>query len=197
MPTPKHNSYDQIIQAYLLERSSFKNHTCLRKFADLLQPGATVLDIGCGAGVPIDKFLTKQGLLVFGFDHSAKQIELARRLVPKASFVVKDLTQLESDEFAVDAVVCFYVTFHIPRSQHAALLQKIHSFLPVDGVLLITMGDVDWEGVKNFHGVEMHWSQFGADKNKQLITDAGFEIISAEMDRAGGEKHLVVLAKAR
>jgi len=188
------NSYDQIANAYLSQRHQFKNHTYLRKFVELLPKAASVLDIGCGAGVPIDEFLVKQGCLVFGFDHSPKQIELARKLVPKASFAVKNMTKLQLNEFSVDAVVCFYVTFHIPRSEHAELLKKIRSYLPPGGPLLITMGDVEWEGVKNFHGSEMHWSQFGAEKNQQLIKDAGFEILLAEMDRAGGEKHLIVLA---
>ncbi len=190
------NGYNQIAEAYLQERGQFKNHTYLHQFTKVVPKGSTVLDIGCGAGVPIDEFLTKQGYLVWGIDLSEKQIELARKLVPRAAFEVKDMTQLKFGEYAVDAVVSFYAIFHIPREQHLEMLKKIRSFLQPGGWLLITMGSEEWVGTENFHGTDMKWSNYDAEKNKKLVAEAGFELSIAEIDHAGGEKHLVVLAQA-
>ena len=58
------------------------------------------------------------------------------------------------------------------------------------------MGSSEWEGIeKDFHGTEMFWSHFGAEKNKEIIKNSGFEILFDEIDNSGGEKHQIIIAK--
>jgi cyclopropane fatty-acyl-phospholipid synthase-like methyltransferase len=118
--------------------------------------------------------------------------------VSEASYEVRDMSELHDGEYHVDAVVSFYAIFHTPRENHADLLKKFNSFLKPHGYLLITMGAIDWEGKEdNFCGSEMYWSHYGAEKNKELIEEAGFEILFSKVDDAGGEKHLIIFAKAK
>ena len=44
------------------------------------KPSERILDLGCGAGVPVDDILIKAGHEVIGIDNAVKQIELARKL---------------------------------------------------------------------------------------------------------------------
>lgn len=179
-------------------RDQFKNEKHLAKLVEVLKPNSHVLDLGCGAGKPIDSYLISKGMKVTGIDLSEAQIELARSYVPDASYEVRDMSELKGDEYQVDAVVSFYAIFHTPRENHADLLKKFRSFLYSGGYLLITMGATDWEGKEdNFCGAEMYWSHFGADKNKELVKEAGFEILFSEIDDAGGEKHLIIFAAAK
>ncbi len=48
--------YNKIAKTYLKNRDQFKNQKYLEKFIELLPKGSSVLDIGCGAGVPIDSY---------------------------------------------------------------------------------------------------------------------------------------------
>jgi methylase of polypeptide subunit release factors len=48
---------------------------------------ARVLDLGCGAGIPVTRHLTALGHHVLGVDGSARQIALARRNAPLAEFI--------------------------------------------------------------------------------------------------------------
>ncbi|QQS38433.1 class I SAM-dependent methyltransferase [Candidatus Woesebacteria bacterium] len=179
-------------------RDQFKNEKHLAKLVDVLSPRSSILDVGCGAGKPIDSYLVSKGMKVTGIDISEAQIELAKSYVPEANYEVRDMSELQDGEYEVDAVVSFYAIFHTPRENHADLLKKFKSFLKSDGYLLITMGANDWVGKEdNFCGSEMYWSHYGADKNKELIEKAGFDIIFSEVDDAGGEKHLIILAKAK
>lgn len=188
--------YNKIAKKYLKSREIFKNNKQLNLLIKRIQPGATILDIGCGAGIPIDKYLIDNGFKVTGIDISEKQIELAKSNLPKGDLKVKDMLDLEKGEFSVDAVVSFYAIFHTPRDKHLEILKKINSFLPPNGYLLVTMGSSEWEGKeKNFCGTEMVWSHYDAETNKQLIKKAGFELLYDEIDTSGGEKHLVVLAR--
>ncbi len=179
-------------------RDQFKNEKHLERLVDVLEPGSNILDVGCGAGKPIDNYLASKGMKVTGIDISEAQIELAKSYAPEANYEVQDMSELQDGEYQVDAVVSFYAIFHTPREKHIDLLKKFRSFLKPNGYLLITMGASDWEGKEdNFCGSEMYWSHYGAEKNQELIEEAGFEIIFSEVDDAGGEKHLVILAKAK
>ncbi|MFT4313310.1 MAG: hypothetical protein ACMXYA_02795 [Candidatus Woesearchaeota archaeon] len=46
----------------------------------------------------------------------------------------------------------------------------------------------------NFAGSKMAWSSYTVEKNKQLVRDAGFDIILAAEDYRT-ERHLWILAK--
>lgn len=185
----------KIAENYSVARDMYKNDKYLEKLSLLLAPNSTILDIGCGAGVPVDKFFLSHGYKIIGLDISEKQIELAKRNLPDGEFKVEDMSELEEKEYSVDAVVSFYAIFHTQRETHQELFNKINSFLPFGGLILVSMGVNEWEGKGQFHGDEMFWSHFGADKNREIIKNAGFEILFDEIDENGGEKHLFVIAK--
>ena len=67
-----------------------------------------VLDLGCGTGLPIDKYLADHGADVAGVDISPKHIALARANVPSASYVEGDFSQLALTAGSFDAVVSFH-----------------------------------------------------------------------------------------
>lgn len=189
-------NYNKVAEDYSSSRDQFKNNQYLEKLVKLLKPGATILDIGCGSGVPVDKYLIDKGFKVLGIDISEKQIELAKKNVPRAVYEVKDMADLKSGDYQVDAIVSFYAIFHIPREQHLDLFQKISSFLIKNGLILVTMGSSEWEGEEdNFYGGKMWWSHYGPEKNREIIKSCGFKILLDEIDTSGGEKHQVILAQ--
>lgn len=188
--------YNRAAETYTRQRDQFESLAYLDRLAAWLQPGATVLDVGCGAGVPIDRYLVDKGFRVFGIDLSERQIALARVNVPDAAYDVRDMTSLRSDDYAVDAIVSFYAIFHTPRAGHAALLRTFASFLPPGGLLLVTMGAGEWEGMEDdFHGVPMFWSHYDSVTNRRLIEDAGFTILLDAIDEQADERHQIVLAE--
>lgn len=190
------NQYNKLAENYLAGRDQFKNDKYLEKLNSVLSPNSRILDIGCGAGIPVDCFFVKKGHSVTGIDISEKQIELAKKNVPEGDYKVEDMSLLSDGEYSVDAVVSFYAIFHTKREFHKDILNKINSFLKKGGYLLITMGASDWEGVEDdFHGVKMFWSHYDSKKNREIVERAGFEIILDDIDISGDEKHQVILAK--
>lgn len=187
--------YDKIAFKYMLVRNQFVNTQYLEKLNSLLKPDSVILDLGCGAGRPIDRFFVNKGHKIIGIDISKEQIKLAKRNVPEARYVIKDISDLRKGEYQVDAVVSFYTILHTPRETHEELFRKIYSFLPEDGVILVTMASLEWEGIKDFFGAEMYWSHYGPEKNREIIEKSGFEVMLDEIDTTGGEKHQVILAR--
>lgn len=86
--------------------NAYKNNpfkkACVRKAISLLKPGARVLDVGCGTGVPVAAMLAEAGLDVTGIDIAPKMIEIARAEV-KGRFLVADCLEYEP-EGSFDAV---------------------------------------------------------------------------------------------
>jgi SAM-dependent methyltransferase len=188
------SGYDRMARDYLAQRDQFKNLPPLEDLVARLHPGAAVLDVGCGAGVPVARFLVERGFAVTGLDVSPVQVALAQEHVPQASFAVRDMRALQPGEYVVDAIVAFYAIFHTPREAHADILRTLASYLLPGGLLLVTLGASVWEGVEPFHGVEMYWSHYGPEQNRAMIMAAGLAIVRDVIDTSGDERHHVLLA---
>ena len=188
--------YDVAGASYTETRNEAQDLDELERFHERLRRPAMVLDVGCGAGTPVGRYLVDRGHQVIGIDISPKQIELARRLVPEAHFEIRDMLDLEAGEYSVDGIISLYAVFHTPRERHGKLLRTFGSLLRPEGIMLLTMGSGAWEGVgAGFHGVEMYWSHFGRDENRRLVEEAGFSIELDDIKRQGTELHQVIIAR--
>ena len=177
--------YDRIAESYLgtKEPEDPTTFEALEELTSGLPPGAPILDLGCGAGVPVTRWLTAHGFAVTGVDFSARQLELARRLVPAANLIKADMTEVDFPPGSFDAAVAFYSIIHVPRTEHPALLGKIHRWLRPGGAFLATWALGAWEGEEEDWEVwsaPMRWSHYGEVANLGMLREAGFEVASAE-----------------
>ena len=177
--------YDRVAESYLATKNTEDPTTraALEELTRDLPPGAAILDLGCGAGIPVTRWLADHGFAVTGVDFSARQLELARRLVPAADFIKADLTTLDLPPESFHAVVAFYSIIHVPRTEHPALLKDIHRWLKPGGAFLATWALGAWEGEQSDWegwGAAMRWSHYDGETNLRMLRDAGFEVASAE-----------------
>jgi len=198
------DGYDVVAERYLDwsgKRPSAPRLRWLSKALELIPPGAEVLELGCGAGIPMTAALA-DGRRLTGVDISATQVALARRNVPAATFRQADMTTLDFPASSFDAVVAFYSLTHVPRDEHGTLLERITRWLRPGGVFVASMGvDDDPGGVEqDWLGVDMYFSHFGAKKNRRLVERAGLRIESAQIDTEPEDRHdarfLWVVARA-
>jgi SAM-dependent methyltransferase len=108
---------------------------------------------------------------------SPEHIEQARRNVPDGEFICSDALTATFPAGHFDAVISLYTFDHIPRDEYRGMLDSIHRWLRPDGMLLLSVEDIDEPGtVAQWLGVDMYFSMFGADAMRQLVRDAGFDI---------------------
>ena len=184
--------YDKVAATYsrLEGKNQWPRMRWLRKVLTRLEPGSSVLDLGCGSGDPADVEIAKLHQ-VTGVDISKAQIGLARRNVPQGKFINEDLGSLDFPEGFFDAVVSFYALEHLPREQHGQILKRIHDWLKPGGLLLFSYekGNRSDETVE-WLGAPMFFSLFDPQTITGLVKDADFEIIESavesqlEQDRA-------------
>ncbi|HLZ71472.1 MAG TPA: class I SAM-dependent methyltransferase [Dehalococcoidia bacterium] len=153
-----------------------------------LPAGAAVLELGCGSGSTTTARLAERFTLT-GVDISARQIALIRERIPGATFLQADMAALDFAPASFAAVVAFYSIIHLPREEHAGLLQRIASWLRPGGLLVATMGahstaagyEDDWLGAP------MYWSHFDSATNRRLVEEADLRLLSAQEETA--EEH--------
>jgi SAM-dependent methyltransferase len=175
--------YDIVAESYLerFGRSQVRDRW-MNELIARLPVHARVLDLGCGAGVPVALRLTEHGCDVLGVDVSIRQIGLARTNVPAAEFVQADMTTVEFAPASFDAVAAFYSITHVPRVEHAALLRRMTNWLKPGGLLVASLGSgdcADWRG--GWLGVEMFFSHYDSSTNERLVCEAGLKIECAEV----------------
>ena len=187
------DGYDAMAERYLAWSGLRPSATRLRYLAlalELIPAGSDVLELGCGAGVPMTAALAESRTIT-GVDISATQLALARANVPAATFIQADMSTLAFDPASFDAVVAFYSLTHVPRDEHPVILERIHGWLRPGGVLLATMGADDEPGdvEAGWLGVDMYFSHFGAKANRRLVERAGFVVEHAEIAVEPEDRH--------
>jgi SAM-dependent methyltransferase len=176
------DGYDRCAFAYAAARRS--EAAPVHLLMDRLLPGACILDVGCGAGVPVCRELAGR-FRITGVDISPVQIRLARQNVPSGEFICADIMSLRFEPGSFDAITSFYSIFHLPRQEHAELLARMHLWLrsggegEPGGLLMCTVGEDDEEPYTedDFFGATMYWSNFGRQQYSQMLERLGFRIL--------------------
>ncbi|KXN92690.1 Malonyl-[acyl-carrier protein] O-methyltransferase, partial [Leucoagaricus sp. SymC.cos] len=157
---------------------SISNH--LTRLFNYLKPNASILELGCGPGIPYTQLLVDNELelSITAVDISASQISLAKEKInsSRVEFVHSDMTRLDYPEARFDAVVAFYSFFHIPKEEQGPMVKKITKWLKPGGVLLVNMNDKEgdvfmyrWLGVTT----SMFSTGLGVEGNLKMFREFG------------------------
>lgn len=166
------------------------------ELAGLLGPGARVVDLGCGAGIPATRELASHGLQVLGADFSAFQLRRAQRLVPAARLVQADMAGLHLRPATADAVVAFYSLIHVPLADQQALFPRIRDWLRPGGYFLAIVGAGQWTGAASYLGADMFWDHADTVTYLRWLQTARLTPIWNRYVPEGNSGHTLVLAQA-
>jgi len=167
----------------------------LQEFVDLLPKEAKILDAGSGSGDPASKYLDKAGLKVTGIDISDTMLEMAKKNVPNADFIKKDILELDFKDETFDGVISVFTLFHIPKERHKDVFQNFYRVLKQGGIMLINTGISESEGVSRFFGVPMYWSNNPPEITLNYVKEVGFSILFEGVLVRGGEYQYWIFAK--
>jgi SAM-dependent methyltransferase len=134
--------YGENASAYA-EREMSSRRVRLGRFLALLSPGATILELGCGAGFDTAEMLA-QGFDVSATDGSPEMAaEASRRLGrPVGTLLFGDLEAVD----AYDGVWANACLLHVPRNELAQILKLIWRALKPGGVFYASFKTGDAEG---------------------------------------------------
>lgn len=183
--------YDQIAGVYL-ERfgvSTIRKKWLERLIARLPKCRARVLDLGCGAGIPVARELTALGHVVTGVDGSRQQIKMARRNVPEATFIEADMCQVAFTPGSFDAVGAFYSITHIPTHRQERLIASIAEWLKPGGAFIASFASGEageWTG--EWLGATMFFGHSGQEAFFRYLAQAGLEVCHSAVEQQDNEE---------
>jgi SAM-dependent methyltransferase len=136
----KSTGYEDVAAEFISGRgrnSSGIGTSVVAGWSQTLPRGATVLDLGCGTGVPISQALIERGFRVYGVDGSPTIVAAFRARFPGIPVECADVQ--DSDFFArtFDGVV-WGLFFLLDAEDQRRLIKKIASTLQSGGRLLFT-----------------------------------------------------------
>ena len=141
-----------------------------------LPSGARVLDVGSGTGLPTARQLVDAGCRVTCLDIAPRMLEIARRNVPEAEFVLGDVVDLQPEP-RYEAVTAFFALLHLPRAQVRTALQLIHEALVPGGWFAVAMVEADVDDVPiAFLDSRVRVTGYLRDDLRTLLTESGFAV---------------------
>ncbi|WP_441251589.1 class I SAM-dependent methyltransferase [Kitasatospora sp. McL0602] len=161
-----------------------------------LEPGARVLDIGCGTGDPTIRQLGAGGLRVTGVDLSDGMLQLARRTAPEAAayhrmdmydlftpraeraWGAPELGPQGAGGFA--AATAFFSLILLPQGEISIVLGRVRQLLRPGGLLALGMVEADLDHASlPFLGHEIRISGYLREELHQTLSRAGYTVEAA------------------
>src|SRR5512132_1864521 len=115
----------------------------VEQLLERLPTGARVLDLGCGTGVPTARQLVAGRCEVTGVDISPVMLDQARRNIPEATFLERDIIDAAATDDRFDAVVAFFSLLMLPRERIIDVLNGLHNMITPGGRLAIRTVEAD------------------------------------------------------
>ena len=136
------NGYESVAAEFLAGRgrapSTAIGTSAVRDWARTLPPGAAVVDLGCGSGLPITNVLVSQGLNVYGVDASPSMVEAFRHNLPGIPVACEPVQESSFFDRKFDAVLAWGLMFLLQPEEQNHLIQRMAELLVPGGRLLFT-----------------------------------------------------------
>ncbi|WGW05757.1 class I SAM-dependent methyltransferase [Tropicibacter oceani] len=187
--------YDREAQRYDLgrNRSLFERPWLDRALADVPKGGA-VLDLGCGAGEPIGRYLVDQGYDVTGADFSQAMLAIFRSRLPQARAVLADMRQLDLGQ-SFDAIIGWGSFFHLTAQDQRAALPRIAAHLAPGGRLLLTVGPEAGEAIGSVGRSQVYHASLGHEDYVSILSNTECRTEEFAPNDAGAQGHSLLLAR--
>jgi SAM-dependent methyltransferase len=189
--------YERYAHEWVGDRSRqkvFLEQAWLDRFCALIEPGGTILDLGCGPGKPMAAYLLTRGFDVCGVDSSPSMIALARDNFPEREWIVADMRTLALGR-RFDAIIAWDSFFHLDPGDQRRMFQIFRAHAKPGARLLFTSGPQHGEAIGSFRGEPLYHASLSPEEYHALFAKNGFEPIAETMEDPDCGFHSVWLAR--
>jgi SAM-dependent methyltransferase len=187
MPEPDpSNGYEDIASEFVARREqSGIGAATVRAWARSLNPGTSILDLGCGHGVPISAVLMADGFDVYGIDSSPTLATMFRDRFPRAHVACEPVEDSNFFGRTFDAIVAVGLIFLLSADVQDGLIRRVARALNSGGRFLFTAPAeaCTWKDVLTGH----HSLSLGVGAYKDLLSNAGLALVDEYLDE--GDNH--------
>jgi 2-polyprenyl-3-methyl-5-hydroxy-6-metoxy-1,4-benzoquinol methylase len=189
----KSNGYEDIAPIFIKGRGQAVNGVgadTVRNLAKELDAGSTVLDVGCGTGIPMTKILLEAGMVVHAVDASPAMVSAFKKNFPLVPVACEAAEESSFFNQYFDAILAWGLIFLMPEEAQIELIPKLAAALKPGGKLLFTSPAkaIQWRDA-----MTDQWSRsLGAEKYKRLMSLSGLQLIEELEDEGGNHYYLAM-----
>ncbi len=166
----------------------------LDRFLAQVPAGETILDLGCGAGEPIARYLIEQGRALWGVDFAEPMLAIARKRFPQANWVHADMRMLDLGR-RFGGIVGWDSFFHLTKEEQRAVIPILAHHLSPGGALLLTVGPSEGEVTGTVEGEAVYHASLSPQEYEQRLGDAALHLVDFVAEDPTCDYHSVLLAK--
>jgi SAM-dependent methyltransferase len=178
----------------LLQPERLFERPWLDRFLALLRPGATVLDLGCGSGVPIGSYLIHRGVTLTGVDSSASLIAICRSRFLRCEWSVADMRGLDLGR-RFDGILAWDSFFHLNHADQRLMFSVFSLHAGPGAVLMFTSGHEHGEVLSEFAGEPLYHSSLNPSEYRALLSQHNFQVVSHVLRDPSCGEHTIWLAR--
>jgi SAM-dependent methyltransferase len=155
----------------------------------------SVLDLGCGAGEPIARYLIDNDCRVLGVDAAPAMIDLCKARFPSMAWMVGDMRSLALGQ-RFGAVIAWDSFFHLAAGAQRGMFPIFREHVAPRGLLLFTSGPEHGEAIGELYGQPLYHASLAADEYRCLLARNGFEVVQHTLEDPACGGHTVWLAQS-
>jgi len=164
------------------------NDKCwIDRFIGLLPESATVLDLGCGGGVPVAISLVAHGRPVTDIDSSPTLISLCRSRMPNQEWIVADMRSLALGR-QFDGILAWDSFFHLTADYQRSMFRIFAAHAARGSILMFNAGLAHGDAIGSYRGDPLYHASLDASEYESLLAETGFELVEHSINdpRQGG-----------
>ncbi len=176
--------YEKVATEFMATRSEIGSAT-VRRWLATLPREATVLDLGCGHGLPVSREIVNCGLAAYGVDASPSLLTEYRARLPTAS---AECSMVETSGVfgrRFEGIVAWGLLFLLSEASQSGLIRKVAGALSPGGRFLFTSPEQACEWQDSLTGQASR--SLGGRVYRRLLRDAGLKVVAEMKDE--GENH--------
>ena len=190
MTTDHSAGWDAVAERFMAIRSRVGAELVRSWAKSNLPPSATILDIGCGSGVPIARALMEDGFSVWGIDASPSLIAACRRHLPDMPATCEPAQDSAFFDRTFVGAVSIGLVFLLAPGDQQQLLGNVASVLEPSGRFLFSAPREMCEWKDTLTGRTS--TSLGADAYAGHLAAAGLDLMRCHSDEGGNNYYEAV-----
>ena len=136
-----------------------------------------MLDVGCGSGVPIGRYLVERHFSVTGVDSAPEMIALFEANVPNQDARVEDMRSLKLER-RFDGLIAWDSFFHLAQHHQRSMFGIFREHAAPRATLMFTSGPAAGESIGTLEGEPLYHASLAGAEYRTLLEEHGFMVVA-------------------
>jgi SAM-dependent methyltransferase len=158
--------------------------------------GREILDLGCGSGLPIARYLGERNRAVTGVDGAATLVEIFKENLPNQTVIHADMRGLDLGK-TFDGILAWNSFFHLNHADQRAMFPIFAAHAGPGAPLMLTTGTSEGEAIGAVDGAPVYHASFAPETYRTLFDESGFDVVDMVMEDPNCGGHTIWLARKR